>query len=133
MAAARASPTWATSAGRLGRPRCGTGARYGESVSTIARSSGQAAAAARTSPAPLNVTIPENDSRAPRSRQAAPSSGPPVKQWNTVRSGTPSASSTANVSSHASRVWITSGMARSLANATWAANTSTWTPRGEWS
>ena len=35
-------------------------------------------------------------------------SGPPVKKWNTVRSGTPSSASTRNVSSHASRVWITS-------------------------
>ena len=31
--------------------------------------------------------MPENDSSAPRSSAASASAGPPVKQWNTVRSG----------------------------------------------
>ncbi len=41
----RPRPRAGTSAGRLGWPRWGTGARYGESVSTSSRSSGHSAAA----------------------------------------------------------------------------------------
>ena len=44
---------------------------------------------------------------APRSRHWRASSGPPVKQWMIVRSGTPSASSTSKVSGQAPREWIT--------------------------
>ena len=62
-------PTCGTQAGRFGLPRWGSGARYGLSVSISIRSSGQSRAAAWTSGAPLNVTMPENDSVAPRSRQ----------------------------------------------------------------
>ena len=51
----------ATNAGSFVLPRCGTGARYGESVSTSTRSDGASAAAARTSSAVLNVTMPLND------------------------------------------------------------------------
>ena len=50
-----------TYAGSLGLPRCGTGARYGASVSTSTRSAGASAAAARTSSAFLNDTMPLND------------------------------------------------------------------------
>ena len=46
---ASASATSGTYAGWFGRPRCGIGARYGESVSISRRSSGHSAAAARTS------------------------------------------------------------------------------------
>ena len=61
----------------------------------------------RTSGAPLNVTMPENESVAPMSRARRASSGPPVKQCKTVRSGTPASARTANVSSHVSCEWIT--------------------------
>ena len=91
-------PTWGTQAGRLVAPRWGTGARYGLSVSTSSRSSGQRTAAAWTSVAPLNVTMPEKLTNAPRSRQRRTSSGPPVKQWKIVRAGTPSAARMSNVS-----------------------------------
>ena len=58
--AAMRAPTKVTQAGRLRRPRCGTGARYGLSVSTSsAVERDDSAAASRTSVAPLNVTIPE--------------------------------------------------------------------------
>ena len=57
--------------GRLVRlPRCGTGARYGASVSTSTRSSGALAAAARTSSAFLNETIPLNERYAPSAERA---------------------------------------------------------------
>ena len=59
---------------------------------------------------------------APRSRHRRASSGPPVKQWKTVRSGVPSARRMSNVSSHASRVWMTAGGARSWASWICAAN-----------
>src|SRR3546814_1391106 len=85
------APTAVTHAGWLRLPRCGTGARYGLSVSTSRESIGHSLAASWRSVADGNVTIPLNDSIAPRSRQRRASSGPPVKQCNTVRSGTPSA------------------------------------------
>ena len=50
------------------------------------------------------------------------SSGPPVKQWKIVRSGTPSSSSTRNVSSHASREWMTSGLPACFASRIWKRN-----------
>ena len=59
---------------------------------------------------------------APRSRHRRASSGPPVKQWKTVRSGVPSARRMSNVSSQASRVWMISGRRRSWASWIWAAN-----------
>ena len=52
-------------AGSFGRPRCGTGARNGLSVSTSRRSSGHRAAASRTSAAFLNVTMPLNETNMP--------------------------------------------------------------------
>ena len=60
------------------------------------------------------------DGRRGRGRGGA-SSGPPVKQWKIVRAGTPSSSRTSNVSSHASREWITSARSCSWASAIWAA------------
>jgi len=59
------------------------------SVSTSRRSRGQRAAASRTGSAFLKVTTPLKEREAPRSRQRRASSGPPVKQWMIVRSGTP--------------------------------------------
>ena len=128
-----AVPTMPTCAGSFGLPRWGTGARNGESVSTSMRSSGQMRAASRRSAAFLNVTMPLNDRYAPRSRHARASSGPPVKQWITVFSGIPSVSSTANVSSHASRVCTTSDTPCSRARWIWRANAGSCTSRGEFS
>ena len=51
--------------GEFCRPRKGTGAKYGESVSIINRSIGVSSIASRFSWAFLKVTIPEKDSRAP--------------------------------------------------------------------
>ena len=48
----------AVRAGWFGLPRCGTGVRYGASVSASSRSAGAARAASRRSPAFLNVTLP---------------------------------------------------------------------------
>src|SRR6478672_11652096 len=53
----------------FGRPRYGVGVRYGASVSTSTRSSGAISSASRSGWAFLNVTVPANDSQAPRSRQ----------------------------------------------------------------
>ena len=72
--AASAAPTIETNAGSLGLPRCGTGARYGLSVSTNTRSAGASAAAARTSSADLErhdaaerqVAVAIERERAPR-------------------------------------------------------------------
>src|SRR5689334_17357826 len=100
---ANAAPTATTNAGSFGLPRYGSGARNGESVSTSMRSAGARRAASRNGSAFLNETMPLNDSKQPRFNAKRASSGPPVKQWNTVRSGTPSSSSTRNVSSQASR------------------------------
>ena len=97
------------------------------------RSRGTTAAARRSSSAVLNVTMPENDTWAPRATAASASAGPPVKQWKTVRGGTPSRSRMSNVSSHASRVWITRASPCRWANAIWRAKLSAWSARGEWS
>src|SRR5205085_26862 len=53
---ATSSATWRTKAGSLVLPRCGTGARYGESVSTSMRSSGTRQATSLSACAFLNVT-----------------------------------------------------------------------------
>ncbi len=104
-------------------PRCGTGARIRRvGLDQHDGRAATAAAAARTSSAFLNVTMPLNERYAPRSSARRASSGPPVKQWNTVRAGTPASASTRKVSSHASREWITSARSRSCASATWARN-----------
>ena len=73
-------------------PSCRGGARARGTGCRSRRASdrvGQSRAAAWTSVALGNVTMPENDSMAPRSRQRRASSGPPVKQWKIVCSGTP--------------------------------------------
>ncbi len=56
---ARNRMTWTTWAGSFTWPRTGTGAQYGESVSTSSRSSGVMRADSRTSGAFGNVTMPE--------------------------------------------------------------------------
>ena len=90
---------------RCVRPRCGTGARNGLSVSTSRRSSGHSAAGgAHVRRVLEGDDAAERDVHARRSRHRSTlRSGPPVKQCSTVRSGTPSASSTSKRSSHASR------------------------------
>jgi len=131
-AAASAAPTAGRRAGSLAFPRWGTGARNGASVSTSSRSAGVRAAAARRSSAVLKETIPEYDSHVPRARARSASAGPPVKQWNTVRGGTPSDSRTANVSAQASREWMISGSPRSAARRSWARKASSWASGSEW-
>ena len=78
--AATVAPTNGNSAGSLGRPLCGTGARNGLSVYTNNRSSGQRVAASRMSDALLKVMMPLNDTNMPERTQRSSSSGPPVKQ-----------------------------------------------------
>ena len=73
----------------------------------------------------------EGDEEPARRDTAAPRSGPPVKQWSTVRSGTPSASSTSKRSSQASRAWITRASPCSVARAICAAKAARWASRGE--
>ncbi len=70
-------------AGSLRRPRCGIGAKKGESVSTRILSRGTNFTASRSSSAFLNVIIPENDMYNPRSRPCLANSVDPLKQWNT--------------------------------------------------
>ncbi len=65
-----ASPTSDTYDGSFVWPRWGTGARNGLSVSTSKRSNGQRSAAARTSAAFLNVTMPLNDTYMPGAQAA---------------------------------------------------------------
>ena len=66
--AATKAPMSGMRAGEFGVPRCGWGDKKGESVSRSMRSRGQRRAAACTPGALVNVTVPENDSTAPRSR-----------------------------------------------------------------
>ena len=75
--------------GAFGRPRSGTGVRYGASVSTRMRSRGATRSASRRFSAFLNVTLPANERYQPASVATRASSSPPEKQWNTVRSGAP--------------------------------------------
>src|SRR5579884_267213 len=132
-AAATPAPTAGTQAGWLGRPRWGTGARNGESVSTISRPGGHRAAARRISSAAGKVTMPEKDRYAPRSSARLASPGPPVKQCRTRRSGGPSEPRMSKVSSQAERLWTTRARPWRTARPTWAAKASRWAGRGEWS
>ena len=72
-----------TKAGSFVLPRCGTGARNGQSVSTSRRSSGTRAATSRTLSAFLNVTMPEIDTYQPRSSAPRARSHDSVKQCST--------------------------------------------------
>ena len=112
--------------------------RHGRQVRAVglgqhAGPAGSARAAACTSAAALKVTMPLKLRIRAQVEARPASSGPPVKQWNTVRSGMPSARSTSNVSAQASRVWMTSGSARSWASWICAANAVRCASRGEWS
>ena len=130
--AASAAPTATTSAGSFGLPRYGSGVRNGESVSTRMRSAGAMRAASRSVVGVLERDdAAERQVAAARRARARASSGPPVKQWKIVRSGTPSSSSTRNVSSHASREWITSGLPVCFASRIWNRNAVSCSSRGE--
>src|SRR5262249_60860507 len=63
---ASVSATFTTYAGSLSRPRNGTGARYGVSVSISTRSCGSTFAQARSASAPRKVRVPENERQKPR-------------------------------------------------------------------
>jgi len=66
--AATASATRRTCAGSFRRPRWGTGARYGASVSIRSRSRGTSRTASRSRSAPLNVTMPATETWRPSER-----------------------------------------------------------------
>src|SRR5919198_5814720 len=77
-AAAIVSATMHVCAGSQRLPRNGTGAKYGQSVSTINFQSGISAATCRTATPFLKVTIPVKETRWSRSKTSfAPSSEPP--------------------------------------------------------
>src|SRR3954468_13123875 len=80
---ARKRAVSATNAGSHGLPRCGTGARKGESVSISSRSAGRAFAVSCRSLAFLNVTMPEMEMNRPRSNALRAKSALAVKQWMT--------------------------------------------------
>jgi len=91
-------------AGSLRFPRCGTGARYGESVSSTRWPSPTDATASRMTPADLNVTTPPIPRTNPNSSTyVLAAAASPEKQWMTARFGGPSARSSATKSSKASR------------------------------
>src|SRR5436190_4812859 len=78
--AAIVSATMRVCAGSQRFPRKGTGARYGQSVSTMSFQSGICAATSRTATPFLKVTIPVNETRWSRSRTSFASSSEPPKQ-----------------------------------------------------
>ena len=126
----RAAPTPVGWACRGAAPARGTGCR--------SRPAGGRAGTARGGLADVGGALERDDAREAEVRAALEalraSSGPPVKQWKTVRSGTPSASRTSNVSAHASRVWITKRQAELVGQARSARRTRrAGTSRGEWS
>src|SRR6266508_4142394 len=118
-ARAKATTMCTTFAGSFGRPRRGSGARYGESVSTSSRSAGTAYAAERRSCAFLYVTLPANEMYQPRSSAGSSSAGD-EKQWRTTVPVKPA--SPPSVSSSAARVWMTTGLPRSAATPSWRSN-----------
>jgi hypothetical protein len=92
-------------------PRCGTGVRYGASVSASIRSAGAASAASRSDPAFLNVTFPAKLIRYPASAHTAAMAASPEKQWKITESGGHGAYSSRidSTSACASRSWIITG------------------------
>ncbi len=72
LTSASARAVWATKAGSLRLPRCGTGARKGASVSTSMRSSGTARATSRSASEFLKVATPEKETESPSSSPVAP-------------------------------------------------------------
>src|SRR5271170_2805768 len=132
LASASARAVSTTKAGSLRRPRWGTGARNGASVSTSTRSSGTSRAIARNSAEFLNVSTPEKETWSPSSRPVSASARDEVKQCSTA-SKAPTAISSRRIaatSSSASRAWITSGSPNSRAMAICPRNTRAATSRG---
>src|SRR5512132_4642591 len=82
-AAANAASVCATKLGSLRRPRIGTGARYGASVSINRLSAGSAAAVRRSPSLFLNVNMPENEMKKPICTAALASAWPELKQCST--------------------------------------------------
>ena len=124
---ARHRTVCATIAGVLGLPRCGIGARNGASVSVRSRSGGATAAASRSAGALVNVTVPAKLITYPAAAHRLAIAASPEKQWNTTRSGGPSAARIASTSSCASRSWIISALPACLAISMCARNHSRWT------
>ena len=85
----------------LGRPRCGTGVRYGASVSTSTRSSGVTRSASRSGSAFLKVTVPAKDRQRP-----ALHAGPGERRRRRRSSASPSASGGADVVEHPQHVVV---------------------------
>ena len=117
-----------TIAGRQGRPRCGTGARYGESVSTSSRSAGTRRAASC-------------NGRRARVRHVAGEARPPaaldhlvevVRQREAVQHDAPGEPAQHRRASPrpASRVWITSALPASSASSTCPSNARACASRG---
>ena len=73
---------YAVIAGEFGLPRCGTGVRYGASVSASISSAGATSAASRRESAFLNVTLPAKLITYPASAHCAAIAASPEKQWN---------------------------------------------------
>ena len=93
-----------------------TGCRFRRAVDRAARVVRPRA----VSSAFLKVTMPEMEMSHPSSRQPSASAGVPVKQWMTVRGGTPSLRKMSKRSSKASRACTTRARSSSLARAIWA-------------
>ena len=84
-----------------------------------------------SSPPFLNVVTPPSPKQnEPYPATFSASARPPVKQWKTPRKAVPAySSSTAKVSSKASRTWRTTGRSRSSAHPIWAWNAAIWCSR----
>ena len=78
----------ATNAGSLRLPRCGTGARYGRSVSASSRSAGAILAASRSA-AERETSRFRQTTVEPEVERARAMASSPVKQWNTPRTSPP--------------------------------------------
>src|SRR5204862_853169 len=118
-----------TFAGSFGFPRTGCGLRYGASVSTRSRSSGTSRAAAWRSVAFGYVTLPAKEHMYPRATHSSSRDGA-EKQWRITVRPSACSRSVANVSSSASRVWITSGSPVRRATSICASNARRWSSRG---
>src|SRR5664280_2018037 len=96
-----------TNAGSQRWPRWGTGARYGQSVSSMNLSGGAAATASRTFCEFLKVTMPVKLTSEPMARICSSRSTDSPKQWKTPRTLPANGLSCASVSSNEARWWMT--------------------------
>ena len=107
------APSPRTKAGSLRLPRCGTGARYGASVSTSSRSSGVMRAASRTaSRLGEGQRCRRSSGGSPGPAPAAPPPVRRVKQCMMPVAAPVLRAAARACPSHASRVWITTGLPR---------------------